>query len=212
MGTRLKVELVGERRAARAIAKVDRAMALAARRALSRTAVTARKLGAQQISQELNLKRLYIRKKLVISKRPRLRDLEAVISAKKDPVMLSRYGMRQLMRAAPGAKGSPVRGIPPGRKAAGVSVKVKRRGPRRTMRGAFIAPLGVRRLDDGSTERILGVAVRTGRTPRSFRVLYGPSVDQAWKSVRRDVLEKVRPVFEKNLRQEARFRLRAVYG
>ena len=212
MGTRLRVELEGERRARRAIAKVDRALALAARRALSRTATKARMLGAQQISQELNLKRLYIRSKLEISKRPTLRDLEAVIEAKQSPIMLSRYGMRQLMRAAPGAKGSPIRGIPPGRKAAGVSVKVKRRGPRRTMRGAFIAPLGVRKLDDGTTERILGVAIRTGRTRRSFRVLYGPSVDQAWKSVRRDVLEKVKPVFRKHFRREAKFRLKALYG
>ncbi len=199
----MRLEVRGARKAERRLGRMSRAVRLAAYRALKRTAVTARKLGAQQIGRELNLKRTYIRDKLKIVD-PTTDRLQAVIKASKTRVLLTRYDARQLVRAAPGAKGSPIRGIPPGRKAAGVSVKVKRAGPRRKLRAAFLAPLGTKK----SGERILGVAIRTGRTRRGFRVLYGPSVDQAWKSVRRQVLDEIQPLLERRFADELRHRLR----
>ena len=128
----------------------------AAKLAINDTARKLRVRGSREIRGQVNLKAAYVNKNLKVSQKASATSLRAVISAKRRPVLLTRYGAKQLTRKAKhpeSSKGDPLRGIPPGRKAAGVSVRVKKGGPRKKMRGAFFIPL---------IGGAMGVAVRTG--------------------------------------------------
>ncbi len=195
MAENVRIDGLAEVRAA--LARAPRAAQRAAKLALNDTARKMRTAGSKAIRQQVNLKASYVNKHLRVSERARPKQLTAVISATKRPVLLSRYGAKQLTRKAKHparSKGDPLRGISPGRKAAGVSVKVK--AQRKKMRGAFLVP-GLR----GSG--VMGVAIRTGAGPNAIKVLHGPSVDQVWRDVREDIA----PEAEAHLSREYRRQL-----
>lgn len=169
----------------------------AARLAINDTARKTRTEGSKAIREQVSLKASYVRKHLQL--RPANdANLRATITATKRPVLLSRYGAKQLTRKAKQPRrstGNPRWNIQPGRKSAGVSVKVKAQGPRKKMRSAFFIPLKAGKYHSAGAT---GVAVRTGPRPDDYRVLHGPSVDQVW----RDVREQVSPAAGVNLQRQ----------
>lgn len=156
----------------------------AARLAINDTARKTRTRGSKEIRKQVNLSARYVNQNLRLAQTASESDLSAVIAARQRPTQLSRYGAKQLTRKAKHPErstGDPGLRIPPGRKAAGVSVKVKKGGSRQKLRGAFLIPLQ-------NTVR-MGLAVRTGSEPDDYEVKYGPSVDQVFRDVREDIAD-----------------------
>ncbi|ADE14175.1 conserved hypothetical protein [Nitrosococcus halophilus Nc 4] len=141
-------------------------------RAINRTAREGKKFTAQKVFESVNLKKSDINKRLKVEKATRSRP-EAKLTAGFRPRLLSRFGARartQRVKHPERSQGFPRFGIPPGRKFAGVSVKVKRGGSRARLPGGFLLEL--------KTSGAVGLAVRTGRGPQAYKVLHGPSVHQ----------------------------------
>jgi len=144
---------------------------------------------AREIARRVNLKPPYIAKHLKVSQRAIGSRSEAIISATKRGVLLSRFDANQEYRNSRdnrGRSGSRVRG--------GVSVRVSATGGRHTMESGFLIKLR------GSGA--MGLAVRpkdksklnkkewreVGK--RGYLVLHGPSVDQLFRSqIDKDGLE-----------------------
>lgn len=148
-------------------------------------------------------------------------------------IRLARFDARIVTADAPRAKGDYLRNIGAGRKAVGVSVKVTRRGQRKTMPGAFLLPLRAGKIDGGNG---MGVFVRRGSrahaaalnmdfsdidNPRRPRYstrrreyagqlvhLYGPSPDQIFRRWRAeyapDILRMLVKAYDSQLRYELR--------
>lgn len=161
-----------------------RAVEKAQMRAINRTANKTRTAASKAIRQDVRLKASYINENLKVSKKASRNNPEAVITGRKRPTRLGRYGAKQMSRAAKGASGDIARSIAAGRKQAGVSVAVKKGGSRKKMRKAFMIPL------KGSGA--MGVFIRTGRGKKDIKHLYGPSVDQVFRSVRRELKPQIR--------------------
>ncbi len=160
---------------------------LAAQRAVNRTAERTSTAARRAIREQINLPAQYLtgtdssgRQRLGITKKASGADLEAVITGRQRPTSLARF-----------ISGAPA----PGR--AGVTVQVAP-GFARFMRRAFVI-----RLPAGSgsveTKNNLGLAIRlrpdevihNKRVMRQVEgnlyLLYGPSVDQVFNTVREDV-------------------------
>ncbi len=159
----------------------------AARLAINDTARKMRTAGSKAIREQVNLKAKYVNDRLDVSKKATDDSLSAIISGRQRNTLLYRYGAKVLTRKAKHperSKGFPALGIPPGRKLAGVSVKVKRGGPRKKMRGAFI----VHGLKDSKASAVaIPMEGRYSSGNRKFDALYGPSVQQVWTDVREDL-------------------------
>lgn len=127
----------------------------------------------EMISSELNIKHDYIRGKIAISKRATERELSTTVRAKRRGLLLSRFDAQQKTVAG---------------KRAGISLKVKSRDSRKTMRSAFFIKLKKGKL---ANARTMGVAIRPTDdmrlnrrerlevSKRGYAVLHGPSVSQA---------------------------------
>lgn len=175
----------GLRGFARALRRAPAAANLAAEKALNAGAQVAVELGRTQILSELNLERAYVNKQLTIRKNAKTTDLVAKVGARKRRVLATRYGASQATVPArsPKArlKGDPYRRIPRGRKAAGSTRWTPQRGkPGTAWANAFFFR--------GRGSGALIMATRRSAERYPWRVIYGPSVDQAWRSVRDDVL------------------------
>lgn len=140
-------------------------------RAINKAATTARKLALQQIRREVNLSAAYVREKLTIRKANKSK-LVATISAPPRQVLLTRYKAIQ--------------------KKTGISVKVKAKGQRKLIEGAFFAKL---RRGTQSGAGALGVVARSREDPKKLKVFYGPSVHQVFVDVR----EKILPEADKRM-------------
>lgn len=92
----------------------------------------------------------------------------AVVSARIRHTRLARFDANQMTAAAPRANGDARRKISRGRKQAGVSVKVRRDGARKTIEGAFLMPLRAGR-SGGSNG--MGVFVREGSAAHGHAIL-----------------------------------------
>lgn len=157
---------------------------------------------ARDITQELNLPASYIREKFLVRRARRASEV-AVVAARKRPVRLARFAVEQITVAAPRAKGDKLRGIPAGRKQAGVTVKVKRGGPRsKPMKSTFLMPLRAGKVDGGNG---MGIFFRFGD---DIGQDYGPSPDQlfrAWIAKRRpDIGNRLAIAFRGRLTRELR--------
>lgn len=177
---------------------------LAAKRAINKTASKARTLGVKEIRDNVALKAKYVRDRIRI-REATVEHLEATVSARKRPSLLSRYGAKQLTQKAQRAKGDPSRGIPAGRKQAGVSVRVKSGGRRKKMRGAFLIKLKAGKVNQAGA---IGLAIRTGNGKDDYEVKYGPSIDQAWRFAIPKVREGLKGVFRQNMEHELSYELR----
>lgn len=125
-----------------------------------------------EIGRQLNLPRSYINNNLTVRERANITKPQVIISAESRGILLNRFDARQETRDG---------------KKAGVSVQVKASGARKTIRQGFFI-----RLKNGVT----GMARRTGKGQGSFEILHGPSVSQAWQSVRENVEPTPDELFE----------------
>lgn len=152
----------------------------AARLAINRTSDRARTQSAREIRRQIHFPAGYLqgaKSRLTVSKRATDTDLEAVVTGRRRPTSLARF-----VSGPTASRG-------------GVRVQVKP-GATRLIPKAFLMRL--RSGDDGTLGN-MGLAVRTerGKTPRGaykplklaegLWLLYGPSVDQVFRSVREDV-------------------------
>lgn len=162
-----------------------------ARMAINRTADRARAGAARLMRDQVNFPASYLRgadSRLYIRKKSVGNDLEAIITGRFRPTSLARF-----------AKGS---GPTSNRNRSGITVEVHP-GEARMLKNAFFV-----RLRAGSTKTDtkynLGVAIRlkNGERPRNTRaavqldrnlwLLYGPSVNQVFQSVREDISPETR--------------------
>lgn len=152
-------------------------------RSVNRVTSKFRTAASKAIREQVRLPAAYVNKNLTITQKATKENPEAMISGRKRPTRLARYGAKQLARTARAATGDKLRGISAGKKQAGVSVAVSRSGGRKKMRGAFLLPL--------KSAGVMGVFVRTGPGEKDIKHLYGPSVDQMFRGVRQDLKPKV---------------------
>lgn len=165
----------------------------------------ARQRGVDQIFSELNLKRTYIDQRLEITRKATAEDLSVVITGRARPTTLKSYGGDKIVTAAAKSprrklKGDKRRRIAKGQKAAGIKAfKIKRSGTAQKWAGGFIIYLKSGSANDGSN---VAMAIRTGKGRDSYRVVYGPSVGSAWKSVRNAVYEEALGVVAEEFQKE----------
>jgi len=165
-------------------------IAAASQMSVNKTAIRARTASKRAIMAQINLKSSYLDlpNRLWISKQATAGDTEAVITARKRPTMLARF----VTSGRPAQGGNPPTPVT-------LSIHVGTSKERRRM---FLIrlPAGSRGGEDGQDNPTnLGLAIRlkpgetiTGK--HSFRklkgnlyLLYGPSVDQAFATVREDI-------------------------
>lgn len=153
-------------------AAAERAAALAVNRVARSVSVEV----AKSISDRYNLTAAYVRDQITHSEGKGERPV-AVVSARRRPVRLARFGVAQLTREARRAKGDRSRGIPVGRAQAGVSYTVRRDRGRSKLEDAFLLPLRVGAAGGGNG---FGIFERYGRGKRDIQHLYGPSPYQSF--------------------------------
>lgn len=153
-------------------------------RAINRVAEKATTRSRREIVSQVALTDAYVRDRMSLSKATESHPV-AIISARQRATKLATYGAKQITASAKRAKGDPRRGIAPGRKQAGISVQVGRGAGRKKMAGAFFLPLRAGQEAGGNG---MGVFVRTGD---AIDHLYGPSVDQVFRSVIKDITPDV---------------------
>lgn len=147
------------------------------------TADAVQQEAAHEIARRVNLTPAYIAKHLKVVQRASGAKSEAVISATRRGVLLSRFDARQEFRDSRDPRrrsGQRVSG--------GVSVRVAAQGSRHTMASAFLIKLR------GSGAMGLAVRPKDGAKlnkkewrevgKRGYVVLHGPSVDQLFRSIR----------------------------
>lgn len=170
-------------------------------RATNRVANKTRTAANKEIRNRVRLKSAYVNQHLRLFRKATNEKPVAIITARRRPTRLARYGAKQLVKPAKSnrARGDASRGIPAGKRQAGVSVLVNRSGSRRRMRKAFLVPLRNTGLE--------GVFIRDGGGKNDIRHLYGPSVDQLFKSVRQDLKPLIRRELVKEYKAQMRFAL-----
>lgn len=128
-----------------------------------------RQKAIDEIGRQLNLPRDYISRHVTVRERATRARLQVTISAESRPVLLERYDSQQQYK--PGKTVPQVND--------GVTVQVKAGGSRKRIRQGFFI-----RLRGSDT---IGLAMRTGKGQDNYKVLHGPSVAQAYSSVRDDI-------------------------
>lgn len=163
-----------------ALRETNPAIIKAATRAINDTAARTRTASADEIRQQVNFPVSYLKpsgKRLTVTKKAGVNSLEAIITGRRRATSLARFAKN----AKPGKMG--------------VTLQVKR-GRSTTLDRAFLMPLKSGSNVDSMGN--VGLAIRTDkvrpskaykpvRITDSLWLLYGPSVDQVFKSVRGDV-------------------------
>lgn len=187
----LKIDAIGLKEIRRTLDALAKGQATAQQRAVNYAARKARTEASRRIRAQINLPANYLNqnKRLYVSRWATRDKIEAVITARQRPTRLARYGGRQLTRSAPGALGDPLRGIGAGRAQHGVSVRVKTGGKLRRIRRAFLLPLRQGKMPGDKS--LMGMFVRTGKSRKAIRHLYGPSVDQVFRRVRGELRPQI---------------------
>ncbi|MCQ4311691.1 phage tail protein [Pseudomonas stutzeri] len=153
------------------IQNLDEKILLRARQAINRTTDRTRTRSDREIRKQVAFPARYLSSRLTVSKKASGRSLEAVITGRDRPTSLARFAKNKDIGAA--------------RRKGGVSVSV---GPGQTrfMSGAFLMQLrggnlGLAiRLKEGESMRNKRKMTRVGK---GLYLLYGPSVDQVFRSV-----------------------------
>jgi len=182
MSLKLSVDVRALDALVRDLKDADKVLGRAQYRAVNQVASKAYTRSRREIASRVNLKQDYIKGRMSLVKATQDRAV-AIIRARIRATRLATYAAKQLTAAAPRARGDALRGIPAGRKQSGVQVGVKK-GSRKTLRGAFLLPLRAGKLDGGNG---MGVFTRTGRGRNAIKHAYGPSVDQVFRGVIRDI-------------------------
>lgn len=176
----------------------------AAYRAVNTVATKVSTQVRRDIAIDIDLPQGYIQGLMTITKAGPQRPI-SVIRMRKRAVRLARYDARQITKvakAAKRAKGDALRGIAAGRKAAGVSVRVSRKGKRETMPGAFLMPLRAGKVDGGN-----GMGV-FGRWKGKLEHFYGPSPDQLFRRWKVEAAPDVKRMLAEAYASQLRYELR----
>ena len=174
--------------------KIDDKIAVAASRAINKTATQTRTDGARSILQQLNFPASYLRPssgRLVVAERAKPDKLKSTITARRRATSLARFLVSN----------------PNTSRGAGVRVLVGKKNGVRTLKGAF--PIKLRRGAKNTDSAFnAGVAYRVkpgqappGSSPKEISpglyLLYGVSVNQAYKAVSRGQVGKAAKLLEK---------------
>lgn len=175
------IETVGLRDFERLLQQLGEGVDLAASTAINDTVVFARRLGSVEIRRRINFKANYIDGgRLVVSRRAKETDLEAVVTARDRPTSLARFG-----------QGSPRFG----RQRVAPRVRVSARGGSQSMRNAFYMRLRRGSGPVTAENSNVGLAIRLREGERinnkaamvpvggNIYLLYGPSVAQVYRTV-----------------------------
>lgn len=173
--------VVGAAAVQRKLRQIPRQAATAAVRTLNRAAQSARTAASREIRRQVGLSKRYVDGKLALQKASQNR-LEARVSAAKRGVLLTRFAYRV--------------------RADGVAVRVKPSGAFKLLPGAFTIALPNLVGDD--TKDPQAIVRRAAGSGRKFDVLYGPSVSQVYRTVRRDIEPGVRAQAREELRRQLR--------
>lgn len=215
------------RAATRAIKHYPEKVAAAATEAANEVAERVMKTAQRDIVARYNLSKRYVDERFYF-KKASSRNREAYVAARVRWTRLARFAAKQETVPAPGAKGDPLRGIPQGRKQAGVSFQVLRQGKRHTVRRAFLIPLrsgsrngangmgifwrdmpgqGVGHVERGLIEEEVNTH-RRGWRGSQIKHLYGISVHQSFKywiqKERMDIRAALQTSFKAKLRRKLR--------
>jgi hypothetical protein len=155
---------------------------LAARQAVNKTADRARTAGARLMQQQVAFGAAYINERLQVTKRAQGTSLEAKVTGRFRATSLARF---ESSNAAPGQKG-------------GLRVEVKP-GVAKFMPNAFLMKLrSGGELTDTKFNLGLAIRLRPGETlhnkrqlkhvGRNLYLLYGPSIDQVFRSVAHEIV------------------------
>ena len=174
-----------------ALSSLSQESAKAAVRAINHAAKRIRTEGSKRIRAQVDLPAKYVNDKLQITQYATEAKPVAAISGRIRATRLARYKAKGLTAPAPyGRTGDALRGIPAGRKHAGVAVGVKK-GAKKKIKRFFLIPLqrGPKGAKQGAwiqedEEKLFGVFLRTGKGKKDIKHLYGPSVHQLWRRVR----------------------------
>ncbi|MCB1890371.1 MAG: phage tail protein [Rhodocyclaceae bacterium] len=162
----------------------ERVLAVAQSRAINRVAGKARTKLQRSITSTVNLKAAYVRERMKLSRATPAKP-SATIESRERSTRLARFPNVQHSRSIKRGrkpsqlrrlKGDPLRRISPGRRAAGVKVKVRKGGGLKLMPGAFLIPLRAGRAAGGNG---FGIFIRTGRGRGAIERKYSMSV-AAW--------------------------------
>ena len=170
-------------------------------RAINSTAAKVQTMAIKDITSQLALQTSYVRELFRIQQASPVK-LFAVVSARRRAMRLARFGARQITRTAKNAKGDASRGIPAGRAAAGVSVKVTKAGGTKRMRKAFLLPL---RAGNASGGNGMGIFVRLPNG--ELKHLYGPSPDQVFRRWRHEQAPNVSLMLAQAYASQLRYEL-----
>lgn len=177
----LDIKAVGVKGVQRYLRKLGPDVDKVLTRAVNRTADKARTVGGRKIREQVNLKANYVRENLKVTY-ARKGQATARVTATRRPVLLTRFNARQLSRG-----GNP----------AGVSFAITKRKGKSINRSAFFIRLRAGKVNQAGA---IGVVARefegkgtrdkrVGRTP--LKVFHGPSVDQVFRDVRREIEPEV---------------------
>lgn len=172
----LKSGLIGD------IEEIPADIRRAAMRAVNRTADRARTASAREMRNQVNFPASYLNAegRLQVSKRASSDDLEAKVTGRQAPTSLARF-----------VQGTPKRG-------AGVQVAVKP-GAARFIKRGFLMKLknnnvGLALRTDGSPPK---GAYKPKKISDNLYLVYGPSVDQVFRTVAEDVSEPMADYLER---------------
>lgn len=171
---------------------VKRAEYRAVNKVADKTATKSKRL----ITTIVSLTPTYVGQRLSVDKASLDRPV-AVITGRDRPTKLYTYGAKMVTVASPRSKGNVATGLSPGRKQAGVKVGVKPGGAKKLMPSAFILPL-----KNGNG---LGVFTRSGGRLKHH---YGPSIDQTFTLVIKDIKDEVADDLEKTFAAQLEFELK----
>lgn len=181
---------IDDQAARRKIAKLRSKTPVAIVRVINRQAVSLRLRASQKIREGLALPATYVRARLFIHRASVGKPI-ARVSAKRRGLLLNRFKHKQLWQPTkdPRAKNA--------KKPAGIQVEIKP-GQRITVRRWWL----IRGLRGSQTT---GIAIRSGGQGRNaYEVLHGPSVSQAFQTVRDDLSRELRGKFKQAVSQELR--------
>ena len=179
----IEIETIGFADLIKRFSRIEGDADLAAVLAVNHGAAKARTMGAEQIYEEINYPRGYLNKdRLTVAQRARKGDMQAVVRGRDRPTLLSRFS-RGRVKFGRQQRGN-------------VRVEVK---PGRTQQldNAFFMRLRndnlglVVRVKKGETLRHSRGAKPIGGPGSGLWLLYGPSVNQAFQGVARDIVEEV---------------------
>lgn len=125
---------------------------------------------AVAISSQINMTQAYVRSRLKVSQRATASDPTSIVSARSRGTGLRRFDAKQEFKTG---KTKPI-------VHGGVSVQVKPTGSRKLLPHAFFITL-----KSGNVH--IASRIRGDNSKDGYKVLYGPSVSQAWQSVRDEV-------------------------